>query len=85
MDEAYQLQQKGNKKSGWACGDFNYDGKIDAKDYALIDAALVRQSGLEAAQKYIDAHTAMFGEAYTTALKGLIGSNEPEPTPEPAR
>ena len=85
MDEAYQLQQKGNKKSGWSCGDFNYDGKIDAKDYALIDAGLVHQSGLEAARKYIDAHTALFGETYTTALKGLIGSNEPEPASEPAR
>jgi len=72
MDMGYLLHE-----SGWTYGDFNYDGVIDAMDYALIDAGLAYQSGLAAAGMYIDLHTAMFGEAYTTALAGLIRVPEP--------
>jgi len=61
----------------WVNGDFNYDGIVDYKDYALLDNAYMLQNAPQAASE-IAAHTAEFGVPYLAALQAT-GSAVPEP------
>ena len=67
--------------TGYANGDFNHDGVVNAADYALIDLNLLDQSGATLADGMIALHSAEFGTAYTAALDALQSS---QPVPEPA-
>ena len=59
-------------------GDFNYDGLVDYRDYAIIDTAFGMQGGGPLADSEIAAHTAEFGAPYLAALASLQ-SEVPEP------
>ncbi len=64
--------------ASWVNGDFNYDGKINYLDYALIDNAFQNQSGTLASDQ-IESHTLEFGTPYLQALSSL-STPAPEPT-----
>ena len=61
----------------WANGDFNYDGVVDYKDYALIDASFWAQSGT-LADGLIAEHADEFGPAYAELIQSY-GVAVPEP------
>ena len=59
----------------WANGDFNYDGVIDYRDYAIIDAAFASQSGPLADARVAAEARRRFGPAFVTAFAVAV----PEP------
>ena len=61
----------------WVNGDFNYDGKIDGSDYALIDTAAAFSAGQPLTQSFIEGRTQQFGASYTAGLAGIQAVPEP--------
>ncbi len=58
--------------TGWANGDFNYDGVVDYRDYALIDYAYAHQSGA-LAESLLAEHAAEFGTPYVRGVRVSLG------------
>jgi len=72
-----------NHLTGWANGDFNYDGVVNYEDYALADAACDIADGGQSdalAHYEIPLHAYEFGQPYVTALLAL---DPTAPIPEP--
>lgn len=67
LDAGFLLQPAA---PAWLNGDFNYDGLVDYRDYALIDNAFAQQSGSLAAD-LIRQHAASFGLPYQELLTSL--------------
>jgi hypothetical protein len=64
-------------QSGWANGDFDHSGVIDAADFALIDGNYRKQNGQVAAEPLMELHASWFGADYLAALEGASAIPEP--------
>jgi hypothetical protein len=75
MDD-YALLDRGLARhlGGWRNGDFNGDNLVDSRDYAILDGAYIRQSGVQAAELVAE-HEALFGDGYAAEVAAAV----PEP------